>query len=82
VSRSWASREANAPGTRLLISELFEADRELINALFDQTLDVIEDAFEARCTFVVRGAVVDGGADHYAQLEAGALVLRLLSSRG
>jgi hypothetical protein len=45
-----ASREANAPGTRLLISELFEADRELINALFDQTLDVIEDAFEARCT--------------------------------
>jgi hypothetical protein len=27
VSRSWASREANAPGTRLLISELFEANR-------------------------------------------------------
>jgi hypothetical protein len=65
VSRLLASREANAPGTRLLISELFEADRELINALFDPTLDVIEAALQARDTVVVKGALVDGGPDHY-----------------
>jgi hypothetical protein len=57
VSRSWTSREANAPGTRVLISELFEANRERLNAVFERTLDVIEDAFEVRCTFVVNGAV-------------------------
>jgi hypothetical protein len=28
VSRSWASREANAPGTRNLIAELLELRRE------------------------------------------------------
>jgi transposase-like protein len=81
VSRSWASREANAPGTRLLISELFEANRERINAVLDRTLDVIEAAFEVRCTLVVRGALVDAGPDHYARLEAAKLVLRMLSSR-
>jgi hypothetical protein len=40
VSRSWASREANAPGTRILIADLFELCRERVKALFDQTLDV------------------------------------------
>jgi hypothetical protein len=40
--------------------------------VFDHTLDLIEDAFEARNTPVVKGAVVDGGPDHYAQIEAGA----------
>jgi hypothetical protein len=33
VSRSWASREANAPGTRQLIMELLEPHRERMNAL-------------------------------------------------
>ena len=78
VSRSWASREANAPGTRVLIAELFESRRERINAVFEQTLGVIEDAFEARTILVVNGAVVDAGPDHYARLEAGELVIRLL----
>jgi hypothetical protein len=78
VSRSWASREANAPGTRLLIAELFESRRDRLSRLFDQTLDLIEDAFEARKGFVVKGAIVDGGPDHCARIEAGKLVLRLL----
>jgi hypothetical protein len=33
VSRSWASREANAPGTRNLLAELLELHRERLNAL-------------------------------------------------
>jgi hypothetical protein len=41
-----------------------------LNALFDQTLDVIEDAMKARKIFVVKGVIVDGGPDHYARLEA------------
>ncbi len=43
-----ASREANALGTRLIISKLFEANRERLKAILDRTLDLIEDAFEAR----------------------------------
>jgi hypothetical protein len=59
VSRSWASREANAAGTRILIAKVFETNRERTSALFDRKLDLIEDAFEARCTFVVKGVIVD-----------------------
>ena len=40
--------------------ELLKANSGRLNALFDRTLDVIEDAFQARKTFVVSGAVVDG----------------------
>ena len=70
VSRSWASREANAPGTRNLVAELLEHHRERLNALFDQTLDVIEDAMKAREFLVVNRVLVDVEPDHYAQLEA------------
>jgi hypothetical protein len=62
VSRSWASREANA--------------------LFDQTLDVIEDAMKARKIFVVKGVIVDGGPDHYARLEAAKLFILLMCKAG
>jgi hypothetical protein len=78
VSRSWASREANAPGTRILIAELLEPHREQLNELFRLTLDLIKDAFQPRRIFVVRGVLVDGGPDHYARLEAAKLFLRLL----
>ncbi len=57
---------------------MFEANRERTNAVFDRTLDVIEDAFEARNMVVVNGALVVAGPDHYARLEAGRLVVRLL----
>ncbi len=53
VSRSWASREANAPGTRNLLAELAELHGERMNELFDQTLDDIEDAMKARQFLVV-----------------------------
>jgi hypothetical protein len=70
VSRSWASREANAPGTRIFIADIFELCRERMDALFDQTLDVIEDAMKARQFLVVNRVLVDVGPDHYARLEA------------
>jgi hypothetical protein len=47
VSRSRASREANAVGTRFVIAELLDSQRERLNELFDQTLNVIKDAFQA-----------------------------------
>jgi hypothetical protein len=33
-------------------------------------LDVIEDAFQARKKYLLKGVVIDGGPDHYARLEA------------
>jgi hypothetical protein len=76
-----ASREANAPGTCQMIAELLDSQRERLNELFDQTPNVIKDAFGARKIFLVRGVLVDGGSDHYARLEAGKLFIRLVSSR-
>ena len=46
LSRSWASREANALGTRIIIAELLEAHRERLNELIEPPTDVIEDAFD------------------------------------
>jgi hypothetical protein len=37
VSRSWASRAANASSRRQLLAGLFELGRERLNALFDQS---------------------------------------------
>jgi hypothetical protein len=82
VSRSWASREANAPGTRQLLADLFELHRERMNALFDQTLDVIEDAMKARQFLVVNRVVVDVGPDHYARLEAVKMFTLLMRHAG
>jgi hypothetical protein len=48
----WASREANAPGTRVLIAELLEPHREQLNELFSLTLDLIKDAFQGRKIFL------------------------------
>jgi hypothetical protein len=81
VSRSWASREANAPGTRILVAQLLDSQRERMNELFDQTLNVIKDAFQARKAFVVRSVIVDGGPDHFARLETAKLFIRLISAR-
>jgi hypothetical protein len=64
VSRSWASREANAPGTHNLLAELLEPYRKRLNALCNQTLDVIEDAMKARQFLVVNRVLADVGPDH------------------
>jgi hypothetical protein len=82
VSRSWASREANAPGTRNLLAELLELHRERVNELFDQTLDVIEDAMNARKLLVVNRVLVDVGPDHYARLEAVKMFTLLMRHAG
>jgi hypothetical protein len=67
--------------SRLLIAKLLEPHRERLNRLFDQMLDVIEDAFQARKIFLVKGVIVDGGPDHYARLEAVKMVALILFSR-
>jgi hypothetical protein len=60
---------------------VLEPHRERLSRLFDQMLNVIKDAFGARKIFVVRGALVDGGSDHYARIAAAKLFIQLLSSR-
>jgi hypothetical protein len=82
VSRSWASREANAPGTRIFIADIFELCRERVKALFDQALDVIEDAMNARQFLVVNRVLVDVGPDHYARLEAVKMFTLLMRHAG
>ena len=47
VSRSCASREANAPQTRVMLSRMLVNRAESIARLFDHALDVIEDALQA-----------------------------------
>lgn len=47
VSRSWASRETNAPATRVLIDKLLDSHQERIAGLIPRCLDVIENGFEA-----------------------------------
>jgi hypothetical protein len=47
VSRSWASREANAPQTRVMLVSLLDSRAETIAALTDHAFDAIEDAFRA-----------------------------------
>jgi len=56
------SREANALGTRIFIADIFELRRERLIALFDRTLDVIEDAMKARKFLVVNRVLVDVGS--------------------
>jgi hypothetical protein len=63
---------------RVLMAQLLEPRRDRISRVFDQVLAIIDNAFQARRTLVVKGAVVDAGPDHYARLEAGKLVVRLL----
>lgn len=78
VSRSWASREANASGTRNLLAYLLEQRRERLEALCDQTLEVIAEAMEARQFLVVNHVLLDVGPDHYARLEAVDVFIRLM----
>jgi len=62
--------QGSAPGTRIFLADIFELCRERMDALFDQTLDVLEDAMKARQFLVVNRVLVDVGPDHYARLEA------------
>ena len=79
VSRSWASREANAPGTRVIVRDLVEKRAEMIGTLIEHAFDVIEDAFGA--TRLI--ATADGHIevpDHRIRLKAVGLFVRLVST--
>lgn len=71
VSRSWASREANAPQTKLLIAELLDARRGQVEKLVDQALKAMGDAF---------GAKELGQPDHRVRLLAVKRVLELAAA--
>ena len=47
MSRSWASREANAPQTRVVLASMLNNRAESITRLIDHALDAIEDALQA-----------------------------------
>jgi hypothetical protein len=80
VSRSWASREANAPETRLLLSALVEKNAQRMGQLLDQGLTAIKRALSA--IKVIRGS--EGRLlevpDHRVRLEAVGLFVRLVST--
>lgn len=57
VSRSWASREANSPQTRLMLAALMEKNApQRIGQLLDQGLTAIEDACQRKRCSIARTA--------------------------
>jgi hypothetical protein len=81
VSRATASRVANSPEVRLLITALVEAQGEKIRALFAKGLDVIDESFAAmKPDVVTEKAVIAGGPDHYARLTGVKCLTALLTA--
>jgi hypothetical protein len=80
ISREWASRIANAPETQQIIASLAQAHLERIYDLFDQALQVIQQAFRARRRGLQQGQVVDLGPDHYARLAAVGRLVQILTA--
>jgi hypothetical protein len=79
VSRSWASREANAPETRLVVADLFERNAEKINGLIRQALAVIQNGLDA--TKLLRSKTRAWEiVDHRTRLEAVHLFIRLMAT--
>ena len=79
VSRSWASREANAPQTRVMLASMLNNRAESIGRLIDHALDAIEDALQA--VKVIRQWPSNRQIempDHRIRLEAAGLFLKLL----
>ena len=79
VSRSWASREANAPETRLMLVALFERHAQRMGQLLDQALTTIEVALQATKQIRFSGQVLEI-PDHRIRLEAAGLLVRLLAT--
>jgi hypothetical protein len=80
VSRSWTSREANAPETRVMLTALVEKRADHIQHLIVHALEVINHAFGA--TKVIRRSrhEVIVVPDHRIRLEAVHLFLKLLAT--
>lgn len=82
VSRSWASREANSPGVRNIIADLFRRNWDRIKALFSQALDMLGEAMQARTVLRHKGRIIQGGPDHYVRLKAAAMFIELINAAG
>jgi hypothetical protein len=80
ISREWASKIANAPETQQIIASLAQAHLERIYDLFDQALQVIQQAFRARRRGLQQGQVVDLGPDRYARLAAVGRLVQILTA--
>mgnify|MGYP003575705697 CR=1 FL=1 len=81
VSRSWASREANAPETRAFLSCLVERNSAKIAQMLANALETLNRAYDA--TMVVRVSQVDIEIpDHRIRLEAAGLFIRLVTILG
>lgn len=64
VTRSWASREAHAVETGVLIDELVAQHWERISALLSKGRETLLKLFETRKVTYVRGKAFDLGPDH------------------
>lgn len=75
------SRIANAPATKLLMSELLKGHESKLKRLVGKSLGAIDDAFDARrqgCT--KDGSVVEMGADHFARLAASKRLIEMVQA--
>src|SRR2546425_4214147 len=63
LSRDWAARELDSGESRQIIAELVDRNFERIATLYEQTLGVIEAAFQADRVAVTPAGVVTIGAD-------------------
>lgn len=81
VSREYATREANATGTRLVLADLLRPHAAKIEELIARSVQVLGEALKAECSYVLRNGKVLKSVDHRTRLGA---VLRLadLISRG
>jgi hypothetical protein len=73
VSRSWASREAHTQQTRDIITDLLSRRAGELRALFDRSLDIIEEALSAEKLVMTSRSgseVLCVGPDHRARLKA------------
>lgn len=80
ISRSWASRETNAPETRLLIAHLLDEHEAKVRELIPKALAVIEEGLRAEMLIVTRvgdGIELNTVPDHRVRLLAAKRLLEL-----
>ena len=80
VSRSWASREANAPETRVVLNALVQRRAEAVKRQIDAALTTIENALKA--TIIGPPGQTVCVPDHGIRLEACSVFIKLISSKG
>jgi hypothetical protein len=92
ISRSWASKEANAPSTRLAIAALLDRHRDVVEPLITEALTVIKQSLSAAQFSVQKITTIDliekvrrdeiriveVGPDHYARLTGAKRLIELL----